>query len=208
MRPVDPDPVAHLAAEQHVARHAERLGLGVEQRVLDRAETLGDDPARCRPGQRDKARRRCARDRTGWPTTRGCQPLDDRGDAGRAETLVELAPADDAVIGRELQEVVIAPAGIGAQHFKPGDFHSPLPSSADGSLASCARKRAAANCRQRYGGRRPMRGMWANRWWVVVATCAGPHRRRRRRSMSFPLACSSSRLPPSWVSAAAPFPRR
>src|SRR5262249_16260512 len=36
VRPVEPDAVALLAAEQLVARHAEPLGLGVEQRVLDR----------------------------------------------------------------------------------------------------------------------------------------------------------------------------
>ena len=123
MRPVDPDPVADLAAEQRVARHAERLRLGVEQRVLDRAEPLGDDPAGGRPGQAvelgvdalvvehrlaDDARR---------------QPLDHRGDARRAETLVELAPADDAAVGRQLQEIVVAPAGVAAQHLEPGHLH-------------------------------------------------------------------------------------
>ena len=51
MRPVHRDAVAELAAEQRVARHAERLGLGVEQRVLDRAEPLGDDAAGGRAGQ-------------------------------------------------------------------------------------------------------------------------------------------------------------
>src|SRR5262249_50659719 len=35
-RPVEPDAVALLAAEQLVARHAKPLGLGVEQRILDR----------------------------------------------------------------------------------------------------------------------------------------------------------------------------
>jgi hypothetical protein len=38
MRPVYADAVADLAAEQFVAGHAERLGLDVEQRVLDRAK--------------------------------------------------------------------------------------------------------------------------------------------------------------------------
>ena len=40
MRPVDPDAVADLAAEQFVAGHAQHLGLGVEQRVFDRAQRL------------------------------------------------------------------------------------------------------------------------------------------------------------------------
>ena len=51
------------------------------------------------------------------------EALDDRGDAGRAEPLVKLAPADDAAVGRQLQEVVVAPAGIAAQHLEPGHLH-------------------------------------------------------------------------------------
>src|SRR4051794_4911763 len=55
------------------------------------------------------------------------EPLDDRGDAGRAEPFVELAPAGDALIGRELQEVVVAPAGIAAQYVEPGHVHRSRP---------------------------------------------------------------------------------
>ena len=51
MRP-NPDAVSKLAPEEHVARHPERLGLGVEQRILDGAEPLGDHAASGRP---DKA---------------------------------------------------------------------------------------------------------------------------------------------------------
>ena len=40
MRPVDPDAIADLAAEQFVAGHAEQLCLGVEQGVFDRAQRL------------------------------------------------------------------------------------------------------------------------------------------------------------------------
>src|SRR5438477_4228151 len=35
MRPIDPDTVSHLAAEQGMARDPERLRLSVEQRILD-----------------------------------------------------------------------------------------------------------------------------------------------------------------------------
>ena len=40
VRPVQPDPIAHRAAEQLVDRHAERLGLDVPQRQLDAGDRL------------------------------------------------------------------------------------------------------------------------------------------------------------------------
>ena len=131
MRPVDPDAVAHLAAEQFVAGHAERLGLDVEQRVLDGAERqrhhaaggrprcgkqFGVDPLMLKGVLADHARR---------------QPLDRRGNAGRAKALVVLAPADDAVLGHDLDEVVIPPAGVAGERFDASDlggfFHGFLP---------------------------------------------------------------------------------
>ena len=44
MRPIDPYTIAHLAAEQDIARHAERLRLRVEQGIerLD-ARVVGQD---------------------------------------------------------------------------------------------------------------------------------------------------------------------
>ncbi len=109
VRPVDAQAVADLAAEQFVAWHAERLGLDVEQRVLDRAERLADDAAGAGPGDAAQiladvlvVHRRLADQAMG-------ELFDDRGDARRAEILVELAPADDAVLGCDFQEEVIAP---------------------------------------------------------------------------------------------------
>src|SRR5437660_11439054 len=46
---------------------------------------------------------------------------------GRAEALVELAPADDAVIGRQLQKVIIPPAGVAAKDVETRDFHRHSP---------------------------------------------------------------------------------
>ena len=43
MRPVDPHPVAYLAAEESVARHLQRLGLGVEHGVFDGTQPLADN---------------------------------------------------------------------------------------------------------------------------------------------------------------------
>ena len=51
------------------------------------------------------------------------QPLDDGAHARRAEPLVELAPADDAGVGGELDEVVVAPAGIAGQRLDAFDLH-------------------------------------------------------------------------------------
>jgi hypothetical protein len=51
------------------------------------------------------------------------EPLDDRTDPGRTEPLVELTPADDAVVGCELQKMVIPPAGVAAKDFQVRDSH-------------------------------------------------------------------------------------
>src|SRR6516164_7697034 len=110
-------------AEQLVARHAEPLGLGVEQRVLDCPHRLGDDAARRRPGD--------AVELGVGALVRGGiladyplgEVLDRRRDAGRAEALVVFAPADDAFVGRELDEAVVAPACIAMLRLDPGDFH-------------------------------------------------------------------------------------
>src|SRR4029079_8418235 len=126
MRPVDPEPVAHLAAEQLVAGYAEGLGLGVEQGVLDGAQRLADDAARAGPGGAEEVgvdalvlAHRLADD----PRR---QPMDDRLDAGRPEPLRELAPADDAAVGAELDEVVVAPAPIAAERLDCRDLHCAL----------------------------------------------------------------------------------
>jgi hypothetical protein len=50
-------------------------------------------------------------------------PLDDGREPGRPEGLVEFAPANDAVIGDELEKVIVTPSGIAGQRFDPLDFH-------------------------------------------------------------------------------------
>jgi len=61
----------------------------------------------------------------------GCEALDRRGDAGRSKALVVLAPADDAVLGHDLDEVVIPPAGVAGERYNAsylgGLFHDFLP---------------------------------------------------------------------------------
>src|SRR5215472_18027342 len=107
MRPIDPNAVAYVAAEKRITRHPQRLRLGVEQRVFDGPEPLADDTARCGPGKTIELGINPLVVEDGLPDHAAGEPNDDRADPGRTETLVELAPADDPVIGRQLQEMVI-----------------------------------------------------------------------------------------------------
>ena len=65
MRPVEPDALAHRAAQQLVDRDAERLRLDVEERVLDRADRLLDHAAARLAAERVHAARRAPRRRAG-----------------------------------------------------------------------------------------------------------------------------------------------
>ena len=115
--------VALLAAEQLVARQAEPLGLGVEQRVLDRSHRLGDHAARCGPGDAVELRVDALVCGDVLADHALGEPLDRRRDAGRAEALVVFAPPDDAFVGRKLDEAVVAPAPVAMQRLDPGNFH-------------------------------------------------------------------------------------
>jgi hypothetical protein len=104
MRPVDLHPVAKGAAEQLVDRYAERLGLDVDQRVLDRADRLGVEPAgRLAGGGVKKVAVFFDRTRVLADEARA-ELLDDRGEALRAVALHEFGPAGDALVGRDLEE--------------------------------------------------------------------------------------------------------
>src|SRR5882762_9592162 len=46
---------------------------------------------------------------------------------GRAEALVELAPADDALVGGQLQKVMLPPAGVAAKDVETRDLHRHSP---------------------------------------------------------------------------------
>jgi hypothetical protein len=55
------------------------------------------------------------------------QPLDDGADPGGPEAFIELAPADDAVVGAELEEMIIPPAGVAAEDVETCHFHRRSP---------------------------------------------------------------------------------
>jgi hypothetical protein len=52
------------------------------------------------------------------PDDPGGQALDRSADAGRAKPFVELAPADDTVLRRQLDEVIVSPTGIAGENFE------------------------------------------------------------------------------------------
>ena len=66
-------------------------------------------------------------------------PLDDGREPGGSEGLVEFAPADDAVVGDELEEVGVAPSGVAGQRFDPLDFYGSCLSLRVGSLVTASR---------------------------------------------------------------------
>ena len=117
MRPVDPDAVADLAAEQFVAGYSERFCFRVEQRIFDGAERLRHDAAGGGTGRCEQLgidafvlKRVLAHHPRREAPDRGTEP-------GRTETFVKFTPADDAVLGGELDKVVVPPAGIAGQQF-------------------------------------------------------------------------------------------
>src|SRR5581483_2135827 len=120
MRPVDANAVADLAAEQFIAGYAEKFRLGVKEGVFDRADgqrydaarggprrgvELGIDPLVLEGVLADHPRR---------------QTLDCRAETGCAKTFVIFTPTDYAVLRRDLDEMIIPPAGVAGEDFEVG----------------------------------------------------------------------------------------
>ena len=127
MRPIDPYTIAHLAAEQDIARHAERLRLRVEQGILDRTEPLTDNASGGRPGETVELGKDPFVVEDVLPDDPRSEPFDDGTDPRGSETLVELAPGDDAVVGGQLEEMIIPPAGVTAEDFETRHLHRRAP---------------------------------------------------------------------------------
>ena len=123
MRPVDRDALAHRATEQLIDRHAERLALDVEQRVFDRGDGARIDPAGrlhlTHPQHRGDLLHRSRVEPDQWLG----QAVDHAGQAAAAIGLGVFRPADQAVIGGELEERKSAPAGVAVQVLDLGEFH-------------------------------------------------------------------------------------
>src|SRR5215207_9723449 len=139
VRPIDGNDIPLLPAKQVVDGHAQGLGFGVHQRVLDSTERLGAQSIR--GGSRGSRKGGiealmvvyCLADQS------VSVPLDDGREPGGPEGLVEFAPADDPVIGDELEKVIVTPSGIAGQRFDPLDSHRPGSSLRAGSLSTASR---------------------------------------------------------------------
>src|SRR5690606_20041324 len=123
MRPVQADALAHRPAEQLVDRHAQRLRLDVQKSVLDCADRLLDHASARLAAERVKqgadrlvAPRVLADDRRREVLDRGRHAL-------AAERFVVLAPADQPLVGADLEEIEVPMPGIGVQALEPGDLH-------------------------------------------------------------------------------------
>src|SRR5258707_11548507 len=122
MRPVDPDAIANLAAQQFVAGHTKPFCFRIEQRVFDRAKRLRNDTAGRGPRRREELRINpfvLKRVLSNHPRR---ETLDRSTYTRRAKTFVELAPANDAVFGGELDEVVVSPTGVAGEQFDASYF--------------------------------------------------------------------------------------
>src|SRR5204863_163414 len=185
VRPVDAHALAHGPAEQLVDRYAERARLDVEQRGLDGRDRLLHDAAR------GLAPHGVEQGDDGLPGPRVLaddqwdQAVDDGGDAEAAEGLVVLAPAHEAVVRDDLEEVEVAIAGVGVQVLDSFDLHA-------GLLAGCWRTPASLTSVPQPG---PVGRI---RWRSVMG--GGPGYRSTRMSTSRPTpsrnAASSSRSAP------------
>jgi hypothetical protein len=118
---VDLDAVAHLAAEQLVDRHAERLALDVPERLVDAGDRTHQDRAASveiaavhrLPEVVDA--RRVLPDQLAGELLHGCL------DGARAAFDDRLAPAADAFVGLDLQEHPPRSDAVGRE---AGDLHA------------------------------------------------------------------------------------
>src|SRR6516164_2807708 len=99
MRPIETDTVAHLSTQQNVARDAERLGLGVQKRILDRPQSLGDYPAVGWPRYAYQFRVEPLVGVHGRADYSAGESLDHGTHARRPKSLIEFAPAGDPFVG-------------------------------------------------------------------------------------------------------------
>src|SRR6516164_6549131 len=120
VRPVHANAIVDFATEQLIAGYAKQFGLGVEQRVFDCAKRLRDHAAGCRPRRREQFGVDTLVLEDILPGHPPRQSLNRRADAWRAKAFVILAPADRAVFGRGLDEMVIPPSCIAGENFDVG----------------------------------------------------------------------------------------
>ena len=116
--------VAQWPAEQLVHWHTQGPGLQVEQGVLDRPDRLLHHPTRRRAPQ-CLEQRHVRLERAGILADQSRrQRIDGRRHAHATKRLVVFAPANQPVVGRDLQKVKRPPATVGVQGLDLSDLHS------------------------------------------------------------------------------------
>ena len=123
VRPVHSDAITYLAAEQLVAGHAQPFGLGIDQRVFDGPHRLRHHAAGTWPRDAIELRVNALMLADGLPHHARRQVRDHGADSRRAEAFVELAPADDAAVGREFDKVIVAPSRVAGERLDARHFH-------------------------------------------------------------------------------------
>src|SRR5829696_10143090 len=123
VRPVDGNDVPLLPTKQVVDGHAQSLGFAVQQRIFYGTERLGAQSVRSGSRGSRKGGVEALMVVYRLADQSVSIPLDDGREPGGPEGLVEFAPADDPVIGDELEKVIVTPSGIAGQRFDPLDFH-------------------------------------------------------------------------------------
>ena len=124
VRPVETDALAHRPAQHGVHGQAERLRLDVEQRVLDGADRLLDDAAAGLPPDRVEQGDDCLVRRRILADDLRREAVDHGGHAEAAERFVVLAPADQALVGADFQEIEVTLAGVRVQMLDLRDLHA------------------------------------------------------------------------------------
>src|SRR5690606_32601130 len=117
VRPVNPDAIAAYCAERCIAGVAQARRPGIAQRVLDGTERARAHAARCGPGDGIAFLVDALVVVGVLADDAGRKALERSAEAGCAEAFVEFAPADDAGVGRHLDEVVVSPASIAGECF-------------------------------------------------------------------------------------------
>jgi hypothetical protein len=124
MRPVHRDRLAGRPPEELVHRDPERLRLEVEERVLDARQGLRDHGAGTLPSRSVEVPVDCLDGPRVPSHDERREVLDDsREAAGRAVRIGDLSPADEAVVGRRLEEDPRTPAGVAEERLERGDSH-------------------------------------------------------------------------------------
>ncbi len=121
--PVERNALAHRSAEQPVDRQSRRLAGDVQAAMLDGGDGLVHEAAGGHAGLGPEVGadpRPCLRIPADHPLG---QLADDAAEAGVPARLVELRPADQALVGGQLQERDRPPAAIRVQVLKAGDAH-------------------------------------------------------------------------------------